>query len=79
MYGEHSRVATKWPTTLARKGCPFLDLPSKTRRQHVLKIRLSDVEWAHLQNVFPKRVVGTSLRALAMDQPVRHGAIGLAR
>ena len=24
---EHSRVATKWPTTLARKGCPFLDLP----------------------------------------------------
>jgi hypothetical protein len=22
-----SRVATKWPTTLARKGCPFLDLP----------------------------------------------------
>ena len=42
----------------------------KTRRQHVLKIRLSDVEWAHLQNVFPKRAVGTSLRALAMDQPV---------
>ncbi len=27
-----SRVATKWPTTLARKGCPFLDLPSKIRR-----------------------------------------------
>jgi len=42
----------------------------KTRRQHVLKIRLSDVEWAHLQNVFPKRAVGTSLRARAMDQPV---------
>jgi len=39
-------VATKWPTTLARKGCPFLDLPSKIRRQHVLKIRLSDVECA---------------------------------
>ena len=42
----------------------------KTRRQHVLRIRLSDVEWAHLQNVFPKRAVGTSLRALALDQPV---------
>jgi len=53
----------------------------KIRRQHVLKIRLSDVEWAHLQNVFPKRAVGTSLRALAMDQPVpqRNEAVDVRR
>ena len=43
----------------------------KIRRQHVLKIRLSDVEWAHVQNVFPKRAVGTSLRALALDLAIR--------
>jgi hypothetical protein len=41
----------------------------KSRRQHVLKIRLSGAEWAHFQTVFPQRAVGTSLRALALGQP----------
>ena len=42
----------------------------KTRRQHVLKIRLSDSERAHFQSVFPRRALGTSLRALALGQPL---------
>jgi hypothetical protein len=42
----------------------------KTRRQHVLKIRLSGAERAQLQTVFPRRAVGTSVRALALGQPV---------
>lgn len=40
----------------------------KSRRQHILKIRLSSSERAHLQTVFPQRAVGTSLRALALGQ-----------
>jgi len=53
----------------------------KTRRQHVLKIRVSDSERAYFQSVFPRRAVGTALRALALGQPVpqRNEAVDVRR
>ncbi|MFO1488691.1 MAG: plasmid mobilization relaxosome protein MobC [Verrucomicrobiota bacterium] len=39
-----------------------------TRREHILKIRFSDDEWKQIHATFPKRKVGTAIRALALAQ-----------
>ena len=38
------------------------------RRKHNLNIRFSDDEWKRVHEVFPKRKVGTVIRALALAQ-----------
>lgn len=44
--------------------------PPKPRRRRVLRIRFSDPEWTRINATFPVRGVSTSIRALALGQPV---------
>jgi hypothetical protein len=51
------------------------------RRKHILNIRFSDDEWKRVHEVFPKRKVGTAMRALALAQnaPRRSPALEIRR
>jgi hypothetical protein len=40
--------------------------PKRARREHILKIRFSDGEWAKIHETFPPHKVGTAMRALAL-------------